>query len=155
MFTSLACRTRLILTAVLVLLVALFSLDAAYGQFGPPKNGNSPFENSYRCSKCGATFTSSTIGGPSHCPSCGVKFINGGFDPFDSPKGPNGPVGPAGSSSRGSGAALIVILGVGGLVLLAVVAAVGLVVFLIVRATRGPTPVGIQRRRPRYRDYDA
>ena len=126
MLPALTRNVRLGLAAVLVLLVALFSMDAAYGQhdgkspFGPggPGNGstgNNPFEHTYRCMKCGATFTSSAIGGPSHCPSCGVKFVNGGFDPLGGP----GPAGSRAATARGVGAAVVVIvvlLGVVGLV---------------------------------------
>jgi DNA-directed RNA polymerase subunit RPC12/RpoP len=178
MLPSIARRTRVCLLLVLVLLALLFSLDAACGQFVPPPpvkppggpfgpggpgnnpTGNNPFEVKYRCSKCGATFTSSTIGGPSSCPTCGVKFINGGFDPLDSPRGPNGPVGPGLNSSKGGGGAVaaIVILGVVGLLFVGFIVVVGLVIFLIIRATRSAAPAatGRLRRRSRFRDdYDA
>jgi DNA-directed RNA polymerase subunit RPC12/RpoP len=155
---------RLGLAATLALLVALFSIDAAYGQVGPkppfgpggPGNNptnNNPFEHQYRCMKCGATFTSSAIGGPSHCPSCGVKFINGGFDPLGAPVGGRGP------TAKGVGTSFLIVLGVIGVLGLLLLVGVGaLIVFLIVRANRQPAVAGPPARlRPRLVDdgYDA
>ncbi len=157
---SITQRTRLCLVLVLGLLVALFSFDAAHGQFGPnpPKSpfgpgnnssGNNPFEHTYRCMKCGATFTSSVIGGPSHCPSCGVKFVNGGLDMG----GPSGAPTPSGvASSAGT-----VLLLVGGGLFFVVVLVIGLVVFLVIFLNRRPAPaasVPVARPRGRYRDED-
>jgi hypothetical protein len=155
MLPSIAHRTRLGLLLVLVLLVALFSLGGAYGQFGPGKNstGNDPFAHQYRCSNCGAVFTSSQIGGPGHCPTCGVKFVNGGFEP-------SGPFGPSGSRGNGASAGAGTFVGVlvlGGLFLgfLLFVGLIVLIVFLVTRrsapvAASGPVPLA----RRRYRDDD-
>jgi hypothetical protein len=163
MLRSFAHPTRLALAGVLVLLVSLFSLDAAYGQgpkppFGPggPGNsptGNNPFENKYRCMKCGATFTSSAIGGPSHCPSCGVKFVNGGFDPLG---GPGGSRAPTAAGAGRTFVIVVVVIGVLGLIVLVGVGA--LVVFLIVRANRRPAVAAAAPARLRSgyrRDYNA
>jgi hypothetical protein len=152
MLPSIAHRTRLGLMLVLALLVALFSLGGAYGQFGPGKNstGNDPFAHQYRCSKCGAVFTSSQIGGPGHCPSCGVKFVNGGFEP-------SGPFGPGGTRGNGasSGSTFVGILVLGGL-FLGFLLFVGLIVLVVVLVTRRSAPVAASARVPlarqRYRE---
>jgi ribosomal protein L37AE/L43A len=148
-------RIRLALILVLVLVFALFSLGGAHGQFGPGKNstGNSPFEHQYRCSKCGAVFTSSQIGGPGSCPSCGVKFVNGGFEP----SGPFGPAATRGNGASSGVATFVGILVLGGL-FLGFLLFVGLIVLVVVLVNRRPAraaargPVPLARRR--YREDD-
>jgi len=155
MLPSTAHRIRLGLMLVLVLLVALLSLGGAYGQFGPGKNstGNDPFAHQYRCSKCGAVFTSSQIGGPGHCPSCGVKFVNGGFEP----SGPFGPGGTRGNGASSGAGTFVGILVLGGL-FLGFLLFVGLIVLVVVLVTRRPAPVAasglVQLGRRRFRDDD-
>jgi DNA-directed RNA polymerase subunit RPC12/RpoP len=161
MLPSIRHHVRLGLATVLVSLIGLFAITAAYGQpprppFGPggPGNGstgNNPFEHQYRCMKCGATFSSSAIGGPSHCPSCGVKFINGGFDPLGgSSRAP---------TAKGTGAAFLIVVAVIGVLGLFVLVGVGaLIVFLIVRSGRRPAVAAAPARlRPRLVDegYEA
>lgn len=128
------------------------------GPFGPGAPGNdptgrNPFEHNYKCMECGATFTSTVIGGPSHCPNCGVKFIGGGLDdPTPNPFGSGRP-----APAAAGGASSVIALGVLGLLCMTPVALVGLVVFLVARTGRRPALDGPYRgrRRPRYRDeYD-
>jgi DNA-directed RNA polymerase subunit RPC12/RpoP len=157
---SITRNVRLGLVAALVSLIGLFAITSAYGQppkppFGPggPGNsptGNNPFEHQYRCMKCGATFSSSAIGGPSHCPSCGVKFINGGFDPLGGSRAP---------TAKGTGGAFLIVVAVIGVLGVLVLFGVGaLIVFLIVRSGRRPAVAAAPARlRPRLVDegYDA
>ena len=159
MLPSIRRHVRLGLAAVVVSLIGLFAITSANGQpprppFGPgnTSTGNNPFEHQYRCTKCGATSSSSAIGGPSHCPSCGVKFINGGFDPLGG--------GSRAPTAKGTGAVFLVVVAVIGVLGLFVLVGVGaLIVFLIARSGRRP-PVAAAppaRLRPRLVEegYDA
>jgi hypothetical protein len=103
-------------------------------------------ETYWTCDECGAEVGTGARP-PSHCPQCGVRFINGG------PGG--GPVGGGGSSSGPSGSeslgclVLFVVVAVGGAVL---IGGGTLFIYLIARTAGGSGKRSPARLRTRERE---